>query len=615
MQFSELWSRHRNTSSKGVEKSGLTDSEFFLQRLFRKHVTSSMVSMFGVMAGIVANSLLAGIFFGSSGLAIMSIVTPFHLLFSACGSLVGVGGSTATAFSLGRDNRDEANEVFTLSAGMGILLPMAVGLLCYLGLDDILQAFGCTEELHQDACDYSLLYLPGGFSITFLYLPYNFLKLLGKLRTFMFLFLGLAVANIFLDIACVKALGMGIEGIAAGTVVASLGTAVIGIFLLTRGKDAFVFVRPRNWGLVSNFIKLGTPPALNNLLSFFRFLLLNRIVVAIAGRSGLAVFSVLTTFENLSLIVLTGLAQATSGFISVFTQEMDTVSVRRIEKQAFVLGFSLILPLTVLLLLFPSEICRLFGMGNGENLRMAAEASHIFAFSLLPSVCCFLLFFYYQAAGFTAMDNVLIFCRSFLFLVFPAGILASFYGLEGVWWSFVIASVSPLFVLTIALPYYFRRGYKGVLLQQLQAERSGTYLSFAMEAKKETIVDSVDRIESFCEKNGLTPKENMLLRLSMEEMLISITEHCFPENSGEIIDLRILLLKNKKDLTIILRIRNGGLLFNPIDYAEQRKGQDSLAMGDALGISMVEKVADVIHYKTTFGVNNLTIRIDRYHKG
>ena len=611
MQFTGILGQSKETLSEGMEQSGLTDSENFLQGLFRKHVTSSMVSMFGAMASIMSNSLLAGIFFGTPGLAVMSIVAPFYLLFSAFGSLVGVGGSTATAFSLGRDKQDEANEAFTLSVGMGILLPLAVGLLCCLGLDGILQAFGCTEELHRDAYDYSLLYLLGGFGTTLIYLPYSFLKLLGRLRALMFLFLGMAAANILLDIACVKALGMGIEGIAAGTVAASLGTAVIGILLLSRGKDAFAFVRPRNWGLAWNFIKLGTPPALNNLLSFLRILLLNRIVAAIAGQSGLAAFSVLTALENLSLVVLSGLAQATSGFVSVFTQEMDTVSVRRIEKQAFFIGFSLMLPLTVLLLLFPSEICRLFGMGNGEDLRMAAEASYIFAFSLLPSVCCFLLFFYYQAAGFTVMANALILCRSFLFLVLPAWILASSYGLEGVWWSFVIASISPLFVLPVALPYYFRRGCKGVLLQKLQAERSGTYLSFAMEAKKETIVDSVDRIEAFCEKNGLTPKENMLLRLSMEEMLISITEHCFPENSGEIIDLRILLLKNKEDLTIILRIRNGGRLFNPIDYAEQRKEEDPLAMGDALGISMVEKAADAIHYKTTFGVNNLTILIDR----
>ena len=52
-------------------------------------------------------------------------------------------------------------------------------------------------------------------------------------------------------------------------------------------------------------------------------------------------------------------------------------------------------------------------------------------------------------------------------------------------------------------------------------------------------------------------------------------------------------------------------MFNPIDYYEKLQEDDPLAMGDALGIAMIIKAADAIHYKTTFGINNLTVMIDR----
>lgn len=162
----------------------------------------------------------------------------------------------------------------------------------------------------------------------------------------------------------------------------------------------------------------------------------------------------------------------------------------------------------------------------------------------------------------------------------------------------------------IAMPYYFKKGYSGIFLQDLHAEKDGTYISFAVKTSTDEIIASVDKIASFCNQNALTKKEIMLVRLSMEEMMMSIKDHCFAENKDETMDVRILIVKKFDDVMIVLRIRNGGKLFNPIDYYERLKEEDALAMGDALGISMIVKAASEIHYKTTFGINNLSVIID-----
>lgn len=109
----------------------------------------------------------------------------------------------------------------------------------------------------------------------------------------------------------------------------------------------------------------------------------------------------------------------------------------------------------------------------------------------------------------------------------------------------------------------------------------------------------------------------MLIYLSLEEMLVSIKENCFPEDETQTISIRILLTPEKPD--IILRIRSGGAPFNPIDYYERHRTEtvstgeldelDGLLEGldDSLGIAMIVAAAPVVDYKTTFGVNNLTI--------
>ena len=361
---------------------------------------------------------------------------------------------------------------------------------------------GCSAAIYETAYIYSAIFVVGGFGITIIYLPYNFFKLTGRLKWQTNLFLGMAAANVILDIACVKVFAMGIEGIALGTVISSIGASVLGLKLLL--KEDFTIIHHFDLKSALKLMKLGTPPALNNLLVFFRLAIMNRIIVAAAGSVGLAAFSVFSALENFSLVILSGLAQATSAFVGVFTKELDTVSIRRIEQRAHILGMALILMLMIVIMLFPTEICIFFGIYDSEKLMIASKAAFIFAFSLPPSVCCFLMFFYYQAAGFTNLANLLIFCRSFLFLVVPAYILTPIYGLSATWASLTIASISPLVIMLIAMPYYFRKGYSGVFLQDLHAEKDGTYISFAVKTNVEAIVDSVEKIADFCKQNDLT---------------------------------------------------------------------------------------------------------------
>ena len=591
-----------------MSEAKLSDNDIFLNRLFGKHVISSIISMFGVMASVMANSIIAGQFFGSSGLAVMSVVAPFYFLFSTIGSLTGVGGSVLTSHALGRDDDRSANESFTLSLLLSIAISITVSIICLIFLEPILYLLGCSESIFEIAYNYSIIIVLGGFGTTLMYMPYNFLKLTGKLKLLTSMFLAMAAMNVALDLIFIKIFDLGLKGVALGTVIASTSISLFGVRELL--KDSFKFTRSFNLKSTLKLMKLGIPPALNNLLAFLRLAIMNRIIVAAAGSVGLAAFSVFSALENFSLVILSGLAQATSAFVGVFSKELDTVSVRRIEKKAHVWGMALILVLMAVIILFSTEICILFGIYDSEKLIVASNAAFFFAFSLPPSVCCFLMFFYYQSVGFTNLANILIFCRSFLFLVVPAYILTPIYGLSATWASLTIASLSPLIIMLIAMPYYFKKGYSGIFLQDLHAEKDGTYISFAVKNSVESIIDSVDKIADFCTKNELTKKEIMLVRLSMEEMMMSIKEHCFEENADETIDVRILTIKKFDDMMIVLRIRNGGKLFNPIDYYEKLQKDDPMAMGDALGIAMIINAAGVIHYKTTFGINNLTIIID-----
>ena len=584
-----------------------SDDEELLHKLFHKHAVSAALSMMGVQACLMINTILAGKFFGGEGLAVMGIVSPIYSIYAAIGALVGIGGSIITAHALGRDDKESANETFSCALIFGILISAIVSIISLAFQKEFLYILGCSDKNFDMAQSYSSIYILGGVFTALFYMPYHFLKLTGQLKYLIFLFLGMAALNGALDYLFCIAFKLDMSGIALGTVISSLITVLIGLKTLL---SSFKFLIPHSSFLIKQLIRFGAPSALRQFLLFARFVLINNLLVIVAGQTGLVIFSVVKVIENLSIIILSGISQATSAFVGVFFEEKDNTSIRRIEKQANIISIELILVLIAGVYLFSDEICMLFGISSNEtSLRLQViDGVRIFSLSLLPSIFCMILTSYYQSTKFTKLANLITANSNFILLLIPAYFLAPNFGINMIWYSFTIAAVGTLIILGIILFVNRSENKSSILLLDLKGEKNGSFIAFVVKTTVEDISDKVKRIGEFCEKNNLNIKDKVLVMLSMEEMMISIKDHCFESEVDEVMDVRIFV-----DDEIILRIRNRGKLFNPIDYYESQENEDELdfAMSDALGIEMISKSAKSVYYKSTFGINNLTVIIDR----
>lgn len=593
----------------------LSDNQKLLHGLFGKHAISAGLSMFGVQCCLVVNSILAGIFFGSTGLVVMSIVSPLYSVYAAIGALCGIGGAIITAHELGRDDKDSANETFSCAFLACLIISAVTSIVGLTFQENLLYLLGSQEKNFQAAQAYGTIYILCGVFTALFYMPYHFLKLTGQLKWLIWLFIAMAIENALLDWLFCAALQFGIEGIALGTVLSSLITVVVGFKILLRGSDNFRLVLKIKPQHLRELFRFGTPSALNQVLNFARFVLMNQLLLMVAGQMGLAIFSVVKVIENLSTIILAGISQATSGFVGVFFEERDNSSIRQIERQAHILSLELIVPMVIAIWIFSDEICMLFGVGSLAEISAnwhLVNGMRLFSLSLIPSIFCMILTSYYQSTKYTRLANMITTLRGFVFLLIPAYLLATQLGSQYIWHAFTIAAVGTLIVLGAVLYVNRSEDRSPILLLDLNDERDGRYISFTIKATVEAISASVKNISDFCERNNLTAKETMLVRLSMEEMMISIMEHCFKDGSKQTIDVRIFIVQRDSAQIIVLRIRNVGKLFNPIEYYKQLEEKDpfEFAMSDALGISMITKAASSIHYKSTFGINNLTIQIE-----
>jgi anti-sigma regulatory factor (Ser/Thr protein kinase) len=346
---------------------------------------------------------------------------------------------------------------------------------------------------------------------------------------------------------------------------------------------------------------------------------LNRLLATLAGAGGilaLSAFKLTDSVDTFAQIFVAGASGSMIPFIGVFAPEKDTGSIRQLLRLGFKWGGAMSLIFTGLCLAFTEPIAAFFGMAGAESLPVVLPAIRVFALSLPLAMVNNILVCLYQANQKTALANVLTLGRSLAWVLLAAYALASRFGVAGVWHSFWIAEALALGVTVLCGIYYNRKNkyLSPLFLLDTEAEKNGAYRSFSVKNTVDSITAASDGITEFCEINGLGRRKTMAIRLAIEEMLVSIHTHGLPADETLTMNVRILIWEE----IVVMRIRNSGRAFNPIEYYErnralQKAGMNAMedidALSDSLGIKMILDLANSVDYRSTFGVNNITIII------
>lgn len=288
---------------------------------------------------------------------------------------------------------------------------------------------------------------------------------------------------------------------------------------------------------------------------------------------------------------------------------LSITSIRTTMKMAFQSGIGIIVAVTMVLVIFPQQICRMFGIQEGEVLALSAAALVCYALSLALSMVNNIFIFLFFTTGRNLLANAITFSRAFGFVTVFAMLFSRAGFLMGVWSCFILAEAAAFLVMLMWVGVVCIRNNKfsGLYLLDRTYEDKGKYLSFSVPNKVEEAVDASIKINAFCKENQLDGKTAMMLSLSLEEMLIIIFDHCFEDKEIQYVDIRIFVIPG----TVVLRMRNGGKIFDPVLYYEKKKEQagSGVLTDDSLGIRLIVKKADQVSFNRTFGVNNLSIVI------
>ena len=259
------------------------------------------------------------------------------------------------------------------------------------------------------------------------------------------------VVNIVLSVIFVNAMGMGVRGVALGTVIAQycgLLTAII--FLFAKFRRHLIPIR---WVLLvekdklKRFFKVNADFMIRSILLVLSIAYFNN-QSAKLGDDMLAVNMILMQFFYIFSYFTDGFAYAGEALVGRFTGAHDTKQLRQTVRLLFLWGFLIALPFTALYALFPdwfislvSDQPEIIPMAQPYHIYLAAIPLVTFAAFLWDGV-------YIGATAARAIRNTMLISAIGVFL--PASLLLMpHFGNHGLWIAFLLFMVARGLSMTL----------------------------------------------------------------------------------------------------------------------------------------------------------------------
>ena len=564
--------------------------------LKREYLRALFPVMFSVL-GATINALIDSVFvsqrLGENALAAVNLSMPVYLILCTFGALISGGASVCSARAAGKENMKAAQDyyqaAFLLSAVVSIVFTV-LGIVFCRQIAGMLSGNG---ELLEQVFSYCLVTFMGASASVFLYLPLSYLQLEGKNKNISIAVAIMIAADVALDVLFLFVLDFGLYGASAASVISALAATVYGFLALSRGDTNYRIgiVKPDSEWLW-NIVRYGSPAALGNLFDAVKLLFLNAIILLAAGEKGAAIWAVLNTLSELSLMIVSGVPRTAAPMISSYYTAKENGGIRILTALEVRIGLMFSGAFALLMTVLHKPIELLFGVSSDMLLPIICLGT-----SVILSTLCGIWEKHFNAIGMIAEANVATGARACVMPITIAVIL-TVSGSE--LWLFLplsaVASAVVIAAMVIAAALKSRKTKKPLsmaLLLDDKLEREHKILDFSIAANMDEVCAAAEKITDFCAENNMSMKLTMKLGLAIEELLNVIIQ----KTPGIVsIDLRAFALMGSTGL----RIRCAGQSYDP--FADDDSDDDFL-----MGINMIRKMSDTTTHIYTLGMNIITI--------
>lgn len=636
-------------SSNWIEKRrAMERNEYLIRKKFYAYLIPGIMMVAALQLGNLLDSVFVGNILGMTALSASSLGMPVVFIAQVPMMILAAGGSTAAAVRLGRQEKADASKIFRISVFGALIIHLIIAAASFLFVSPLAAVLTADPGMEEMCAVFMRLYLLGLPVLGTVFIFAYFMGVDNHPKESAALHITANAVNLVLDYVFLAVIKTGIAGAVYSTIIgyAVSGAIFIVIYfrsprrMLTFGKPgkSAPGKMPDNNTLVNNpdmsslgkipdnntsvtnkvetareakrasllpeMIKAGAAAGMLLLLNAVRILILNGAVLNMTGVLGMAVYAVSTNSMFLIQLCLHGVSGVVPTIGGILFGDRDYYGIRRLMARVIRISLIISFILTALFILAPRLIGGMFGYDYGQDQGSMDLCLRLFALSF-PFYALNLDYqSYYPAVekSFYATLNTVL--QGLVILVPATFALLPFMGVSGTGLASAAAEAASFFIILIILKSRQKSGREeGTDMTALPAAEEGQYLDITVKGTAADAAGLAHKIVDYCTEQGIPRRIANCAGIAAEELVDNITHYSGQDDKISYIDVRLTRTEDR----LILRIRDDGVLFDPVSYAGQLKDDaDDLDIG---GIRLLLALSEKVNYTRALDMNNTIVEV------
>lgn len=425
---------------------------FTYKKLLQFTIPSIAMMIFTSIYGVVDGFFVSN-FVGKTAFASLNYIMPFIMMLGTVGFMFGTGGSALVSKTMGEGDMKKAKEYFSLFVYAPVVISAFLSIIGIIFLPQVASLLGADSEMLGYCVTYGRIILCALPFFTLQMEFQTFFVTAEKPQLGFWVTIIAGVANMVLDALFIAVFRWGIAGAALATAISQTIGGLIPIFYFSFKNSSLLRLTKTHydgramWQATTN----GFSELLSNVSMSLVGMLFNIQLMKYAGQNGVAAYGTIMYIDMIFFSTFIGYSIGTAPVISFHFGATNHKELKSLLKKSLIIMSIFGGAMLIFAELMARPLAMIFSSYDKELLNLTVHAFRIYSTSfLIVGVAIF------GSSFFTALNNGFIsaaisFLRTVVFEVIAIFILPAIMGVDGLWWSIVIARTMAVIVTVIFL--------------------------------------------------------------------------------------------------------------------------------------------------------------------
>lgn len=443
-----------------MKKNEIKLSDHMTYKKLLKFTFPSICMMVFTSIYSIVDGFFISNFAGKTAFAAINLMMPAIMLVGGLGFMMGTGGAALVGKTLGEQNPEKANKIFSSIVYFTIIMAIVTSTIMFIFIPRIAVLLGATEDMLPYCVKYARILTVGNIFFMLQNLFQNFFMIAERPKYAFRTSVASGLFNMVLDALLVGVLKLGISGAAYATISAEAIGAIIPFIYFSRKNPTILRLVATRIEMRNIFRSMfnGLSEVLSNISSSIVGIVYNKQLLIYSGENGVAAYGVLMYVGFIFVAIFIGYSIGSAGFVSYNYGAQNHEELKNIKRRSFRINAIFGLSMVSFAFLMSYPFAYIFTGYDSELLKITSNAMRIYAFSFLLTGCNI-----FTSSFFTALNNGIIsaiisMARTLVFQIGAVLILPLFFGLNGIWYAVFVSEIMSFIIGHIFL-LAFRKKY------------------------------------------------------------------------------------------------------------------------------------------------------------